>query len=62
MKLLNETLPAAPTVASEEGGVDVIDRLAEEWRRLCDEGPGDEPFYRPEWNISRSTSSKSTAR
>ena len=49
MKLLNETVPAAPTVASEEGGVDVIDRLAEEWRRLCDEGPGDEPFYRPEW-------------
>ena len=30
------------------GGAEVIDQIAEEWRRLCD-GPYDEPFYRPEW-------------
>jgi CelD/BcsL family acetyltransferase involved in cellulose biosynthesis len=39
----------AATVASDEGGVEVIDRVAEEWRRLCEDGPNDEPFYRPEW-------------
>ena len=44
-----EALRSAPTVVAEEGGVDLIDRLAEEWRRLCDDGPSDEPFYRPEW-------------
>lgn len=31
------------------GSVDVIDRVAPEWRALCAEGPHDEPFYRPEW-------------
>jgi CelD/BcsL family acetyltransferase involved in cellulose biosynthesis len=44
-----ETLRSAPTVALEEGSVDIIDPLAEEWRLLCDEGPSNEPFYRPEW-------------
>jgi len=44
-----DDLGSAPTVASEEGGVEIIDRVAEEWRRLCEEGPNDEPFYRPEW-------------
>lgn len=31
------------------GGLEVVERLAEEWRALCDAGPWDEPFYRPEW-------------
>lgn len=31
------------------GGVEVIDALADEWRALCESGPYDEPFYRPEW-------------
>jgi CelD/BcsL family acetyltransferase involved in cellulose biosynthesis len=31
------------------GGVDLIERFASEWRQLCDEGPTDQPFYRPEW-------------
>ena len=45
----DEAVRPVPTVTLEEGGVDIIDPLAEEWRRLCDEGPSDEPFYRPEW-------------
>jgi CelD/BcsL family acetyltransferase involved in cellulose biosynthesis len=46
---LDEALRPAPTVALEEGGAEIIDSLAEEWRLLCDEGPSNEPFYRPEW-------------
>src|SRR5262244_571341 len=43
-------LTAAPVrVSAETGGVEVIEVLAEEWRRLCEEGQCDEPFYRPEW-------------
>jgi CelD/BcsL family acetyltransferase involved in cellulose biosynthesis len=26
-----------------------VDRIAEQWRELCAEGPSNEPFYRPEW-------------
>ncbi len=44
-----DDLGSVPMVAWDEGGVEVIDRVAEEWRRLCEEGPSDEPFYRPEW-------------
>lgn len=42
---------AAPELTVEvlAGGVEVIDRLAHEWRVLCSEGPCAEPFYRPEW-------------
>ena len=47
--VIDEAVRSTPTVASEEGGADIITPLAEEWRRLCDEGPSDEPFYRPEW-------------
>lgn len=36
-------------VEASEGGVEVIERLADRWRRLCAEGPADEPFFRPEW-------------
>jgi CelD/BcsL family acetyltransferase involved in cellulose biosynthesis len=31
------------------GSVDVIDRIAPEWRALCVDGTHNEPFYRPEW-------------
>lgn len=37
------------TVAATIGGVEIIDRFAEEWRELCEESATDEPFYRPEW-------------
>src|SRR5258708_7595840 len=36
-------------VRVDRGGMEVIDGLGEEWRRLCDESPTLEPFYRPEW-------------
>src|SRR5215510_16435782 len=39
----------AVRVSAEAGGVEVIEFLAEEWRRLCEESHCDEPFYRPEW-------------
>ena len=41
--------PLAVRVSAEAGGVEVIEFLAAEWRRLCEESHCDEPFYRPEW-------------
>ena len=41
-----ETKPMAEAFS---GGVEIIERFAQEWRELCDEGPSDQPFYRPEW-------------
>jgi CelD/BcsL family acetyltransferase involved in cellulose biosynthesis len=35
--------------AAHRGGIEVIERWADEWRRLCVESPDDQPFYRPEW-------------
>jgi len=31
-----------------QGDWTVLDSIADEWRRLCDENPGDQPYYRPE--------------
>ena len=42
-------LEQSTTPRSSEASVDVIDRIAPEWRALCAEGSHDEPFYRPEW-------------
>ena len=39
-------LPIAELIT---GGVEIIDRLAGEWRGICDAGPYTAPFYRPEW-------------
>ena len=39
-------------VQSEWGTVDLVERIADEWRQLCQEGPCNEPFYRPEWIAS----------
>lgn len=41
-----ETRSVAETFS---GGVEIIERLADEWRALCAEGPCDQPFFRPEW-------------
>ena len=38
-----------PVVSAERGSGDVIDRLADEWRELCNKAVDDQPFYRPEW-------------
>jgi CelD/BcsL family acetyltransferase involved in cellulose biosynthesis len=36
-------------VTLHRGGVEVIDRWADDWRELCDDAVDDQPFYRPEW-------------
>ena len=38
-----------PTVEAKQGGVELVDRLALEWRFLCQESSADEPFFQPEW-------------
>jgi CelD/BcsL family acetyltransferase involved in cellulose biosynthesis len=40
---------ASPVVQLERGGVELVERLEPEWRALCEEGPNNEPFFRPEW-------------
>ncbi len=37
------------TTHVQRGGVELVDQIAAEWRRLCDESGDDEVFYRPEW-------------
>ena len=37
---------------SERGTVELLDRMGDEWRQLCEEGACDQPFYRPEWIAS----------
>jgi CelD/BcsL family acetyltransferase involved in cellulose biosynthesis len=39
----------AMVVSAHRGGVEVVERWADEWRNLCDEAVDDQPFYRPEW-------------
>jgi CelD/BcsL family acetyltransferase involved in cellulose biosynthesis len=37
------------TVTAHRGGVEIVERWADEWRSLCAESADDQPFYRPEW-------------
>jgi CelD/BcsL family acetyltransferase involved in cellulose biosynthesis len=37
------------TARSERGTAELLDRLGDEWRQLCQEGACDQPFFRPEW-------------
>jgi CelD/BcsL family acetyltransferase involved in cellulose biosynthesis len=37
------------SVRVQRGGRELIDQVAEQWRRLCDESGDEEVFYRPEW-------------
>jgi CelD/BcsL family acetyltransferase involved in cellulose biosynthesis len=37
------------TVQSSWGTIELVEALADEWRDLCQEGPCDQPFFRPEW-------------
>ena len=57
-RVAEHPLPATPvqsladssvTVKTESGGVEVVETLADEWRRLYEEGGCQEPFCRPEW-------------
>jgi CelD/BcsL family acetyltransferase involved in cellulose biosynthesis len=44
------------TVDVLRGSVEVIDSLEPEWRQMCDQGPSDLPFHRPEWSRAFLTS------
>jgi CelD/BcsL family acetyltransferase involved in cellulose biosynthesis len=41
--------PSSFSVCAYEGGLEIVDRLADEWRDLCAQAADDQPFYRPEW-------------
>lgn len=41
--------PPSPRAELLEGGVELIAYLENEWRALCQRGPCDQPFFRPEW-------------
>ena len=37
------------SVRVQRGGQELVEQIASEWRRLCDESGDEEVFYRPEW-------------
>ena len=37
------------SVRVQRGGAELVEQIAGEWRRLCDESGDEEVFYRPEW-------------
>src|SRR6476619_1210678 len=39
-------------VCVQAGGMDLVEQIAGEWRRLCDESGDEEVFYRPEWALA----------
>jgi CelD/BcsL family acetyltransferase involved in cellulose biosynthesis len=48
-KLQTERRGGSIAVEAHEGGLEVLDGLADEWRGLCDQNPAGELFYRPAW-------------
>jgi CelD/BcsL family acetyltransferase involved in cellulose biosynthesis len=40
---------ASMVVSAYRGGVEVVERWADDWRELCLESVDDQPFYHPEW-------------
>jgi CelD/BcsL family acetyltransferase involved in cellulose biosynthesis len=40
---------ALPVVRADRGGVELIDRFADEWHDLCRDARDDQPFFHPEW-------------
>ncbi|HSK45909.1 MAG TPA: hypothetical protein VLA83_18690, partial [Candidatus Binatia bacterium] len=38
------------SVRVQRGGPELVEQIAVEWRRLCDESGDEEVFYRPEWS------------
>lgn len=39
-------------VRVQTGGAEIVEQLAADWRRLCDESTDSEIFYRPEWMLA----------
>ena len=48
---MDEQRAATPllSVQARQGGVELVEQIADEWRGLCEASPCDEPFFRPEW-------------
>jgi CelD/BcsL family acetyltransferase involved in cellulose biosynthesis len=44
-----EVHSSAMIVSSLRGEVEIVDKVADEWRGLCAKAADDQPFYRPEW-------------
>jgi CelD/BcsL family acetyltransferase involved in cellulose biosynthesis len=44
-----ETRSSSFSAGAYEGGCEIVDELAGEWRKLSCEAHDDQPFYRPEW-------------
>jgi CelD/BcsL family acetyltransferase involved in cellulose biosynthesis len=45
-----QAIPEAKlSVRVQRGGRELVEQIAGEWRRLCDESGDEEVFYRPEW-------------
>src|ERR1700757_46865 len=40
------------TTRVQTGGTEMLEQLAGDWRRLCDESGDEEVFYRPEWALA----------
>ncbi len=40
------------SVGVQRGGRELVEQIADEWRRLCDESGDEEVFYRPEWALA----------
>lgn len=48
----DEILPKTRDIFVAEtlvGGAEIIEKIADEWIELCEEGASNEPFFRPEW-------------
>ncbi|HEX6824587.1 MAG TPA: GNAT family N-acetyltransferase [Candidatus Sulfotelmatobacter sp.] len=49
-RTMNASTRSAPLVVMADcGGLEVIDRWADQWRKLCHDAVNEQPFYRPEW-------------
>lgn len=45
-----QTIPGTQlSLRVQRGGRELVEQIAPEWRRLCDESGDEEVFYRPEW-------------
>lgn len=45
-----QTIPGTQlSLRVQRGGQELVEQIAPEWRRLCDESGDEEVFYRPEW-------------
>ncbi|HEX6505146.1 MAG TPA: GNAT family N-acetyltransferase [Terriglobales bacterium] len=47
--LANDVVAREFTVSALQGGIEIVERIADEWRDLCTRAVNDQPFYRPEW-------------